>query len=163
MKRPFTQATAAALALAVLSLAFLIAAPPALVSGLRAAQRFFELGFHFAASLTLLDHFQAWLRITAPCVILLAALAWLATRPWADSKTTHTGSGRLRLLWPSIRIPAGVFLLLWIAIQIISGVSDWGDETAGVAWWAHVGGFVAGIALGRAMWVRKPTRSRLRI
>ena len=32
-----------------------------------------------------------------------------------------------------------------------------------VAWWAHVGGFSAGVALGRTMWVRKPTRSRLRI
>ena len=107
MKRPFAKATAAALALAVFSLALLIAVPPALVSGLRAAQRFLELGFHFAAASTLLDHFQAWLWITAPCVFLLAALAWLATRPWSDAETAHTGSGRLRLLWPLALIFVG--------------------------------------------------------
>jgi membrane associated rhomboid family serine protease len=70
--------------------------------------------------------------------------------------------GRLRLLWPRVRVPAVGFLVLWVAIQIVSGVGAWGEEQAPVAWWAHVGGFGAGVALGRAMWVRKPTRSRLR-
>jgi membrane associated rhomboid family serine protease len=72
-------------------------------------------------------------------------------------------TGRLRLLWPRVRVPAVGFLVLWIAIQIVSGVGAWGEEQAPVAWWAHVGGFGAGVALGRSMWVRKPTRSRLRI
>jgi len=72
-------------------------------------------------------------------------------------------TGRLRLLWPRVRVPAVGFLVLWIAIQIVSGVGAWGEEQAPVAWWAHVGGFGAGAALGRSMWVRKPTRSRLRI
>ncbi len=70
---------------------------------------------------------------------------------------------RLRLLWPPVRVPALIFLLVWVLIQLLAGLEAWpGDEDL-VAWWAHVGGFAAGVALGRTMWVRKPTRSRLRI
>jgi membrane associated rhomboid family serine protease len=71
--------------------------------------------------------------------------------------------GRLRLLWPSLPVPAVLFLLLWIVIQVMSALGSRADETGRVAWWAHVGGFAAGAALARSMWVRKPTRSRLRI
>jgi membrane associated rhomboid family serine protease len=69
-------------------------------------------------------------------------------------------SGRLRLLWPRVRVPAIAFLVLWIGLQLLSGLED---ARGGVAWWAHVGGFVAGAVLARSMWVRQPTRSRLRI
>jgi len=69
-------------------------------------------------------------------------------------------SGRLRLLWPHVRVPAIVFLAVWIAFQVASGLDA---SDGGVAWWAHVGGFAAGAALARSMWVRPPTRSRLRI
>ena len=71
-------------------------------------------------------------------------------------------TGRVRLLWPRLRIPALVFLLAWVALQVVYGLDPraGGD---GTAWWAHVGGFAAGAALARSMWVRKPTRSRLRI
>ena len=71
-------------------------------------------------------------------------------------------TGRVRLLWPRLRVPALVFLLAWVALQVVYGLDPGagGDRTA---WWAHVGGFVAGAALARSMWVRKPTRSRLRI
>jgi membrane associated rhomboid family serine protease len=72
-------------------------------------------------------------------------------------------TGRLRLLWPRVQVPAFAFLLVWIAIQLVSGVGTWGADSSPVAWWAHLGGFAAGVALGRPMWVRKPTRSRLRI
>ena len=68
-------------------------------------------------------------------------------------------SSRLRLLWPRIRVPAFLFLGLWIALQVFFGIRA---RDAGVAWWAHVGGFAAGMALARSMWVRKPTPSRLR-
>lgn len=50
-------------------------------------------------------------------------------------------------------LPAPVFLGIWFAIQMFSGLSQSGAG-AGVAWWAHIGGFVAGIViallLGRA-------------
>ncbi len=47
-----------------------------------------------------------------------------------------------------IEIPAVVFLGIWFLIQIISGI--WADiygAGSGVAWWAHAGGFLAGMAL----------------
>jgi membrane associated rhomboid family serine protease len=71
--------------------------------------------------------------------------------------------GRLRLLWPPVRVPASLFLLGWIAIQVLSGLGAGSAEPVGVAWWAHVGGFVTGMLLVRSMWVRNPIRSRLRI
>ena len=45
-------------------------------------------------------------------------------------------------------LPALLILGLWFVIQIFSGVASVGaSEGGGVAWWAHIGGFVAGIAL----------------
>ena len=72
-------------------------------------------------------------------------------------------SARLRLAVPPLRLPALLLLTLWIAIQVVSGLQARDDDGVGIAWWAHVGGFVAGASLARSMWVRKPTGSRLRI
>ena len=44
------------------------------------------------------------------------------------------------------RLPAGVVLVFWFVLQIISSAMDSG-QGGGVAWGAHVGGFVAGMAL----------------
>jgi membrane associated rhomboid family serine protease len=45
-------------------------------------------------------------------------------------------------------VPAVVVLGLWFAIQVVSGLPALGSPAAGgVAFWAHVGGFVAGLAL----------------
>lgn len=43
-------------------------------------------------------------------------------------------------------VPAPIFLGVWFAIQMFSGISSSGAST-GVAWWAHIGGFVAGAML----------------
>ena len=72
-------------------------------------------------------------------------------------------TGRLRLLWPPMRVPAALFLLAWIVIQVLSGLGAPVEASSGIAWWAHVGGFVAGMALIRSMRVRSPIRSRSRI
>lgn len=56
-------------------------------------------------------------------------------------------------LWiflPFVWVPAVLFVPLWIALQLISGLSSLGvAQTGGVAWWAHIGGFVAGMLLVR--------------
>ncbi len=44
-------------------------------------------------------------------------------------------------------VPAYVMLGLWILIQVVSGAMDQGGEGGGVAFMAHVGGFVAGLVL----------------
>lgn len=47
-----------------------------------------------------------------------------------------------------IDVPAWIFLGLWFVYQFFSGVGSLGDAGAGgVAFWAHVGGFVAGLIL----------------
>jgi len=48
----------------------------------------------------------------------------------------------VRLIW----IPAVVFLGLWFLFQIVGGLGSVGGS-GGVAFWAHVGGFVAGFIL----------------
>ena len=51
-------------------------------------------------------------------------------------------------------MPALVVLGLWFVLQLFSGVADLGarsEQTTGVAFWAHIGGFVAGMVLGMLM------------
>ena len=47
----------------------------------------------------------------------------------------------------SMALPAWVMLGYWFLIQFLSGIVSIGGEGAGVAFWAHVGGFVAGLVL----------------
>ena len=46
-------------------------------------------------------------------------------------------------------LPAIVLIGFWFAMQLFAGVAELGQATAGsgVAWWAHVGGFIAGLLL----------------
>lgn len=51
----------------------------------------------------------------------------------------------------TFRWPAFIFLALWFAEQLISGLGSLGPSVSGgVAWWAHIGGFVFGVACGFA-------------
>jgi membrane associated rhomboid family serine protease len=47
----------------------------------------------------------------------------------------------------SMALPAWVMLGYWFFIQFVSGLVSVGGEGGGVAFWAHVGGFVVGVAL----------------
>jgi membrane associated rhomboid family serine protease len=47
----------------------------------------------------------------------------------------------------SMALPAWSMLIYWFFIQFVGGVSAYGAEGGGVAFWAHVGGFVAGVVL----------------
>lgn len=51
-------------------------------------------------------------------------------------------------------IPAWIMLGLWFALQVFSGVSV-DAATGGVAYWAHAGGFVAGLGLTLPLWLRR--------
>lgn len=46
-----------------------------------------------------------------------------------------------------IPVPAMVMLGYWLLIQILGGLPALGGEGGGVAFWAHIGGFIAGILL----------------
>jgi hypothetical protein len=56
----------------------------------------------------------------------------------------------LGFLLTTMELPAKLFLGLWFALQFLSGATSLAVASAaragGVAWWAHVGGFVFGFA-----------------
>lgn len=63
----------------------------------------------------------------------------------------------LLIFWFMARVPAVVMIGYWFALQFLSGVySLAGPHGGGVAWWAHIGGFVLGMAL--VFVLRKPRR-----
>lgn len=60
----------------------------------------------------------------------------------------------LFLFFPVVEIPAVFFLGIWFLMQFFSGAASLGRTDAlsgGVAWWAHIGGFVAGMLLLRLL------------
>lgn len=63
---------------------------------------------------------------------------------------------------PIVPVPAVVFLVLWFVLQAYNGLGALlagSGEAGGVAWWAHAGGFAAGVAMTlyakRMKWVRR--------
>jgi rhomboid family protein len=55
-----------------------------------------------------------------------------------------------------IEIPAVFFLLVFFVLNFLSGVATIGARGGGVAFWAHVGGFIAGMVLGPSLRIRRP-------
>jgi membrane associated rhomboid family serine protease len=79
---------------------------------------------------------------------ILFPTAWIVTLvPW---------------IVPILPVPAFFFLIVWFVFQTLNGVGSMLSGAAaagGVAWWAHAGGFTAGLALilwaKGAGWVRR--------
>jgi membrane associated rhomboid family serine protease len=86
--------------------------------------------------------------------------AFLVLRPRARIVTLFP----LVVYWAMAEIPALLFLPVWFAMQFFNGflslqAARGTQEVAGVAWWAHVGGFVFGMAvaaIANAMDGRRP-------
>jgi membrane associated rhomboid family serine protease len=62
-----------------------------------------------------------------------------------------------------IEIPAVVYLGFWFVTQLFSGFLSFGPTSSiaagGVAWWAHVGGFLFGLALAKPFESRRRRRN----
>jgi membrane associated rhomboid family serine protease len=56
-----------------------------------------------------------------------------------------------------IEIPAIFFLGIWFLLQVVHGSLSSGAEGGGVAFWAHAGGFAAGLLIGA--WLRARDRA----
>lgn len=58
-----------------------------------------------------------------------------------------------------VELPAFIFLVIWIGFQFFSGAAELGaaKEVTGVAYWAHIGGFVVGILL---LWIMPKNPAR---
>ena len=102
---------------------------------------------------------------------LVASLAHIFTNPASQIPTVGASGaiaavlGAYLVLYPNSRvltiiplgfflrmtmIPAAIVLGLWFVLQLFSGVlSMGGPDVGGVAFWAHIGGFVAGVILAK--------------
>lgn len=70
----------------------------------------------------------------------------------------------LGLFVPVLHLPARLLLALWFALQLWNGLFPGVGGTQPVAWWAHIGGFLAGMGLVRILAPARtkgtPTRRR---
>jgi membrane associated rhomboid family serine protease len=67
----------------------------------------------------------------------------------------------LFFFFPLVEIPAFFFLGIWFLLQFMSGAATIGQTSAltgGVAWWAHIGGFLAGMILLKLIMPRGTAR-----
>ncbi|MGP6086750.1 rhomboid family intramembrane serine protease [Antarctobacter jejuensis] len=60
----------------------------------------------------------------------------------------------LVIIFKVIPVPAWLMLAIWFALQVVGGANAPADE-GGVAYWAHVGGFVVGLVLTVPVWLRR--------
>jgi membrane associated rhomboid family serine protease len=85
--------------------------------------------------------------------------AFLMLRPHARIVTLFP----LVIYWAMAEVPAALFLPVWFLMQFFNGFLSLGaargtTEVAGIAWWAHIGGFVFGALF--AATVRMTGRSK---
>lgn len=99
-------------------------------------------GFGAAAAQVLIDPSSAVPMVGASGAIAGVLAAYLRLFPQARVLTVIP----LLFFFFTQEIPAFVFILLWFALQLLSGVGmlSMGGETGGVAIFAHIGGFVIG-------------------
>jgi membrane associated rhomboid family serine protease len=85
---------------------------------------------------------------------------YLALYPGARISTLLPASSILG----RVEVPAILYLLVWFALQLYSGILSGpaGPHLSGVAWWAHVGGFLFGVAAVPLIATRPPKRRRAR-
>lgn len=103
-------------------------------------------------------------RYGIPALLLFLFLGMLAgsegpggihfDNPWLSQALGVTAlafilfAGGVDTHWAEVRaVPAWIMLGYWFFIQFASGLVTFGGGMGGVAFWAHVGGFVAGLAL----------------
>jgi membrane associated rhomboid family serine protease len=53
----------------------------------------------------------------------------------------------LGIIFTTVALPAWVMLGYWMLLQFLGGIQSLGAEGGGVAFWAHAGGFLAGVIL----------------
>jgi membrane associated rhomboid family serine protease len=112
---------------------------------------------------------------------VVAAGAHIATDPASPVPTVGASGaisgimGAYMILYPRVRVytaivlvviirivplPAWALLLFWFVLQLASGALTLGDAAGGVAFWAHIGGFAAGVALVKLFEKRKLVQAK---
>ena len=104
-----------------------------------------------------------------------ASVAHVAAAPWSNVPTVGASGaiagvmGAYLLMYPRARvdvlfifviffrifpIPAWIMLGVWFGLQLLNGASA-DMSTGGVAYWAHAGGFVLGLAFIVPVWLKR--------
>ena len=111
--------------------------------------RFRYLVFYFLTGfLASVSHILSNVGSTIPSIGASGAIsgvlgAYLMLYPRARVLTLIFLGWFIRLIY----IPAGFVLGFWFILQLLSGSMSVGQDAGGVAFWAHIGGFVAGMIL----------------
>ena len=105
----------------------------------------FILFYFVCGAIAALGHIATDMNSQVPMVGASGAIsgilgAYLILFPFARIKTFIF----LGIYWTIARVPAIALLLIWIGLQIWNSVVTGAGETA---WFAHIGGFIAGILL----------------
>ena len=53
-----------------------------------------------------------------------------------------------------VPVPAWLVLAVWFGLQVLGGIGA-DLEAGGIAYWAHAGGFAAGLAFAVPLWLRR--------
>jgi len=79
--------------------------------------------------------------------------AYILLYPWARVYTI--------VFFILVMIPASVLIGFWFVLQVFSASVLWAaGATTGVAYWAHIGGFLAGMLLILPVWMKLRKRRR---
>jgi membrane associated rhomboid family serine protease len=81
--------------------------------------------------------------------------AYLVLYPWSRVKTLLF----LGFFITWAELPAPLFLIIWFVFQFFSGalaLASTATQAGGVAFWAHIGGFVVGVAWAQLAKTRRP-------
>ena len=66
----------------------------------------------------------------------------------------------LGFFYTTVALPAWVMLIYWMGLQFLGTLARAGGEGGGVAFWAHIGGFVAGVILAK-LFARRDALGRI--
>ncbi len=104
-----------------------------------------------------ITHFLTNLSSTVPTVGASGAVAGVLGAYFVLYPNARVVAMLPVFIWPLfVELPAALFLFVWFGSQFLSGLFALvGPAFAGgVAWWAHVGGFIAGMLLYRLFMLR---------
>ena len=105
----------------------------------------FILFYFICGTIAALGHIATDMESQIPMVGASGAIsgilgAYLILFPFARIKTFVF----LGVFWTIARVPAIALLLIWIGLQILNSLEP---GAGGTAWFAHIGGFIAGVLL----------------
>ncbi len=69
------------------------------------------------------------------------------------------------ILWVQVKVPMWIYLFVWVAFHVVMGLFGTGAGAEGVAWFSHLGGFLAGLGVTPLVlaWRRREVARRVKV